>query len=203
MAPSHFVAVQLRSKTLLRNLHDFVELELKKRLDSDLRRCLTQVKKSHVSLFVVDLKNEKGEESAVKVFNSVLEKRHKGKKIRLHFNGVGELNIRRGQKILFVSVKVENEEKSLNEIVDDLKTEFAKLEGVKVPEEKAIPLHLSLLNTNIENRKRKSLDIEEDLLKEFTEKDFGFEDVVSIQLLARNKGFDSEGYYRCEAEVML
>lgn len=197
--PSHFVAFQIRNQELVKKLKEFRSV-VQTRLPTNLHHYLTDSSRAHTTLFVINIPKEKLIE-VIEVFKSVTFKlKDDFKDVNLIFKGVKIQHMSKREELLYVQSVQKPEKVQLLE--DRLREELLKIEGVKVPKSK-LPLHISVANTSIGSKDSKVEGVNLPPCMDYQDFEFGTQRIFSVQLLSRQRGLDSEGYYRCESEVMF
>ena len=204
MPPTHSVAFQIKDKSVLKRV-DRVLHAIKEKSPGDVARSVVATEKSHVSLFVFELPRQR-EREAVMAFKSVAARHREtfqAKPVSLELKGVDQMCLNDGHRLVFSPGKIKppGRHSQVVALVQELKEEFAKIEGARINRTSSLFLHLSLVNTSIGGGAPPKDEIPSEWFQDC--KDFGEQKVFSVQLLSKHKNMDSDGYYYCEAEVMF
>ena len=194
---THFIAFQVNNPNILKNFKKFTERYLELFPDSDLKDCAVTISKSHITLKVLRIPENK-ELEAIETFKGIASKYVTAfQNVALTLFDVEIQNISGDNKLIYADVDPNGHKAKIKSLCRDLHQAFRE-RGYEL-KDAPLFLHCSLFNSQMLHAAG-SFRLPGDEYKFFklnAAQRFGSQEVTSVQLLSMK---ETESYYEILAE---
>ncbi|KAM9495323.1 A-kinase anchor protein 7 isoform 2-T2 [Clarias gariepinus] len=197
--PNYFVSIPITNPKIKQGV-EVVQAEVLQK-DSRLSRALVPVGTLHITLLVTYLSTQEQIDTAalaVEEMEPMLTSLMGGRSLVLLFRGIGHFR----QEVAFVQIKEGEHLITLTHIADSVRRTFEE-KGIPTGDQKAFKPHLTFIKLSRAPKLRrqgvKKLDLS--LFTAFEQREFGEENVCTMDLCSMLKKKDAEGYYHREKTV--
>ncbi|KAF5897872.1 A-kinase anchor protein 7 isoform X1, partial [Clarias magur] len=197
--PNYFVSIPITNPKIKQGVEEVQAEVLQK--DTRLSRALIPVGTLHITLLVTHLSTQEQIDTAalaIEEMEPMLTSLMGGRSLVLPFRGIGHFR----QEVAFVQIGEGEHLITLTHIADSVRRAFEE-KGIPTGDQKAFKPHLTFIKLSRAPKLRrqgvKKLDLS--LFTAFEQREFGEENVCTMDLCSMLKKKDAEGYYHREKTV--